>query len=406
MNGDFFAATYNYNGVYKLQKGLWTEANCGIKGATNYGLSSGPNGIYVATSNKIYHLPNSGSKWKRSGKDVPSEYIQKIEEFDSNLYAIDYNQKLYFLKNGDSTWKPFQGLVAKQGKFQGVLIHSDRLLISSGSKLYTISGDSLVEAGGAEGLGNYLVANGSVYATNTKEIFKSLNGGVTFSKIVDAGTLNVNHIWSWAVSGKNICVGSFNQGIFISRDEGLTWSHCWQDTSQAYFSGFVKQVMIKGNMIIASVNGNGKLIASYDWGQSWVDYNEGLSVNYKNDLVFPCINGVVAMGDTLYVALSYEGVFRRTLQASKITQAHENKLCLSLHPNPCDEKLEIKIGSLEGSANLSLFSATGQCLWNCECSGNDTIVLDVLRFNVGAYFVMIRSGTETCTSKFIRVYSR
>jgi photosystem II stability/assembly factor-like uncharacterized protein len=130
--------------------------------------------------------------------------------------------------------------------------------------------------------------SGNFYAGTQGRIYKSTNNGAQWS------SLTINPITPYvficlAISGNNFFAGCYSTGgMYNSSDFGNNWTLC--------FTGYVKDIVIKDNIVFAATEANG-IYSSTNNGGSWSQINNGLTSLYME-----CI-GVT--GGNLYAGGQY-----------------------------------------------------------------------------------------------------
>lgn len=131
-------------------------------------------------------------------------------------------------------------------------------------------------------------------------IFLTTNNGTSWSK-VDTGLFNLG-ISSLIINGENIFAGTYGGGVFLSTDNGKTWA------ATALDSQFVWSLALSGSNIFAGTQKG--IYLSGNNGSSWNQINSGLS-----SLV---VNSIITIGSNIYAGTT-GGVFISTNEGTNWT---------------------------------------------------------------------------------------
>lgn len=188
------------------------------------------------------------------------------------------------------------------------------------------------------------VSGSTVLASTTNGVFRSTNGGDTWSPVSNIGLIGLsltfanigNTIFAasafgvyrsgdngatWIESSQGLprfsSIGGFvakgsslfveiSNVIYVSADNGQNWNRAGTVPRENFSS--VGVLAVGGRNLFAAVNAFGssnKLYRSADDGQTWTPVVNGLPEN-----PFSQITQIVANGNTLYAVLSEEGIYR------------------------------------------------------------------------------------------------
>ncbi len=133
-------------------------------------------------------------------------------------------------------------------------------------------------------------------------IFLTTNNGTSWSK-VDTGLSNLG-ISSLIINGENIFAGTYGGGVFLSTNSGKTW------TATALDSQYVWSLALSGSNIFAGTQKG--IYLSSDNGSSWNQINSGLT-----SLV---VNSIITSGGNIFAGTT-GGVFLSTNNGTNWTSA-------------------------------------------------------------------------------------
>lgn len=276
----------------------WAQAGgFGAKNAAVTALAGGGQQIFAVVNWRIYSSTDQGTSWQRAGLD--SSAIFTIAEERGYLFAATLTG-VCRSDDGGKNWS-----VLQRG-YTGETLHLDGQRVFVGSKtgslfLSTDLGNdwqllnpnilwgpvtSIVNIGDT-----ILVGTGTVGGEPYDGLFLSRDNGRTWSIL-----LHLN-VWSLCISGSKIFAGTDN-GIYTSVDGGTTWT-------PSGLKGEQIAALTVGDNDVFAVTKKGGVFCSADNGASWKGINSGLEINN--------ITAILPNGDNLYVGTNGAGVYLRPL---------------------------------------------------------------------------------------------
>lgn len=316
-------------------KMLYDSASC------EYMLQVG-DAVYAAQADRIARSDDAGKTWKPESGTMPGEPIASIQEAGGKLFAIGWSGAVYSSLVGSAVWKrgtlpdpsyPVSFAIAAAGKnlyamfqesrvyrsadgggtwsrlnpgvtdqaFYGMAGFGDTLLIAyaSGMLRCTRNGthwEKIPEFADRNTITGIFRTGGSIYAQNSDSLFRSRDGGRTWTATADlptVGTLSIgsdgtflglgpeSEVYrsadsgkSWSVTrpptrrsgiglplpaGKTLYAVDRFDGCFRSVDSGSTWSRCADMPGIREIAGegsHIYALRIDGALFKASVNGS------------------------------------------------------------------------------------------------------------------------------------------------------
>ena len=217
-----------------------------------------------------------------------------------------------------------------------------------------------------------LVFDNKIFAgTYGEGIFVTENDGLTWSQI-DSGLTNMS-IHALNRIGSNIIAGTDN-GAFISSDTGRTWRK-GIGLSDIYVRGF------DNNGVLAFAATDQGVYVSVDHGNSWSQINFGLT----DTTVYS-----VTCNSTFAFAGTNSCVWRRPLSelpAGVFENANETNN-ISIYPNPTSNELRIKTNSNQ-KYFAQLFDMSGKLVVE-EIPFTQNTILDLTCQREGIYFLILK----------------
>ena len=287
-NTNTLYAGMEFHGVYKSTDGgaHWIAASKGLDSQNVLALAidpNNPNNLYVGLNgfgqSRIYKSTDGGTSWKLLlNGPQPQVSIIVIDPKNSNvIYAKSYNG-VYKSTDGGSTWNALQDL-----KITGV----NCIAISS---------------------------TGTIYVGVFGGIMKSDDNGLTFKSIKNE--LSDKIVLSIAIDSNNpnvIYAGTDGQGVFKSEDGGLTFTN-------VFSIGNISSLAIDpaNSDTVYAVYFAGNVFKTMDGGVTWknFDYNFGLTgvsdlnclvldPRNSNTLYLGCKNGIYKIVYSPYLISSF-----------------------------------------------------------------------------------------------------
>ncbi len=265
-NGSIFAGG-EYGGVFRSTDNgaTWEQTNNGLEDLEIRAIKSGPDGkIFVGTFHDLYRSTDNGDHWELADND----YCNDISVSSSGIiYAArgDSKQVSKSTDNGNS-W----------------------MTINNG--IDTTSIDYV----------QYTV-NGILIAVDPyKGIFKSTNGGATWSPSDSGYTIGDGPTSLISDSSGNILLSTYSAGLYESTDDGSSWSKINGDIPSTYILDV--SLNPSGYIFVTTFT---DLYKSVNNGTNWTQLNNGTVSNG-----FECIT--IDNSDNIVVGTNYYGVVRST----------------------------------------------------------------------------------------------
>jgi photosystem II stability/assembly factor-like uncharacterized protein len=286
----------NYDGIYKTEDGgdSWFKVNNGLNTLILDQLFVDPNSaeFVVAAGNdkKLYKTEDGGSTWQETLTADANITAILITENEGTIIAGDEQGNLYISRNRGQEWQESKLLSQDDtGAITAITTANDHLWIGTAKKgVYKSTEQGFVATN--QGLGDLritdLLANDStnLYASTWDQgFFISNDDGDTWTKSIQglqkdaqADQLKEPHFSVLAKSGNNIFLGGFD-GLFKSEDLGKSWN-----LLETLSLGTVVSYDISPNYLndqtLAIVTYVGNFYLSQDGGKTWTPRNKGLEI--------------------------------------------------------------------------------------------------------------------------------
>jgi len=243
--------------------------------------------------------------------------------------------------------------------------------------------------------------DGVVFASEDDYLYSSSNNGSnwsTASRIPGNGSLQNPAITCISFSKNNyVYVGTSNEGILMSTDNGKTWS----PLNKGIENQAVWSIVTDSTGSIWAGTDSGGVFYSTDLGSTWSRRNDGI--------VNPISVDVFSGPDNYLYAVNPKGyVFRSSNKITDITKEKssmpKNFTLSQNYPNPFNPITTIDYSIPKSSfVSLKVYDALGRevaTLVNEEKSpGNYSVVLNASQLSSGIYYYRIRTGSFTEVKK-------
>ena len=215
--------------------------------------------------------------------------------------------------------------------------------------------------------------------------------GATWTQSRSGLTGAVNVLVTMPGNGQLVYAGT-NSGLFISTDAGATWeaTDLTRSVRTLVYDPAHPQDMFAGTY------GYG-VYASTDSDTTWTQMNDGLTCNKV--LMLALRPGTE---NTLYAGTEGGSVFKTTVATglSARSPVAVRRSPIAICPNPCREFTNVSLGSslLSPHSPLFIYDASGRLVKTLEAH-TSSVLLRTSDLGPGAYFIRLKSGRDTHTSR-------
>jgi hypothetical protein len=228
-------------------------------------------------------------------------------------------------------------------------------------------------------------------------IFLSTNNGTSWTP-VNAGLTNPR-VYTLSASGANLFAGTGGR-VFLSSDSGTSWTA----VDSGLTSTLVRAFAVSDTNLFAATGGGGVFVSA-DSGMSWVAANSGLTS--------PSVLALTVSGTNLFAGTGAGGVLRRPLSemiiATRETSPYDIPGAYSLrqnYPNPFNPTttIEFMIPS-KSHVSLQIFNVLGRLVTTLVNEtldpGRHTAVWDAHLFASGVYLYRLQAGEYQETKRLV-----
>ena len=267
------------------------------------------------------------------------------------------------------------------------------------------------------------------------QVYKSVNGGSSWSAISQNFGTNLNHL-KVAPSNNIILYASFGGSLFKTEDGGAT---NWMQLSG--FVGDVNSIAVHptdASKIAIATTGNEKVYVSTDGGSNWQSYlfdlpdfsaralvweNNGedglyLGMNYgiyyidntftswqpfSNNLPNVIISEleINTVTEEIYAASYGRGLWKSYLFNSNLSVADFEIADLAIFPNPATDKISL-VWNRNEKLNIKLYDALGKLMKSTTSENfSEPFSIDVSNLSSGLYFLKINNSNAVMTKKIV-----
>ena len=194
-------------------------------------------------------------------------------------------------------WIPsFDGMTKRTGMTMWIILLA---LLVGLTSINSHSQNSWQQTNGPEGgsIRAFAVSGTNLFAgTHYNGVFLSTNNGTSWTA-VNSGLTSAD-VYALAVSGTNIFAGTYEGGVFRSTNNGTSWTAM----NSGLTSTDVLALAVSGTNLFAGTNGGAFL--STNNGTSWTAVNSGLTAKY--------VKALAVIGTNLFAGTNFGGVFLST----------------------------------------------------------------------------------------------
>lgn len=272
---NLFAGTFNYGLYTSTDNGMnWTQAGIGLNNRIVFSLTMFGNYLYAGTDIGVWRTSNNGAYWSLIGLN------------NNTIYSLASNQT-----------RVFAGL------------HVSGLFYSSGGTSWFISSLNVTNIKSIAVNGNLILAG----AGGNAGVYLSNNNGNNWTST----SLNNKSVYSLAINGSRAYAGT-GGGVYYSLDSGYTW------TRSPLNNDLVYSLAVNGNVVYAGTELNGVFLST-DNGLSWSQLNDGFPAGIT-------IYSLYIYNNYVYAGASLNGVYRRPVLQLPVTL--NQNICIQGFYNP------------------------------------------------------------------------
>jgi photosystem II stability/assembly factor-like uncharacterized protein len=377
-----------------------------------FSLASQGEWLFAGTTKSIRISSNEGSTWADKGEGLPDQHVLSIESIISTtglrLFGCLNAKSLYSSQDTGRSWSALPTPTSRPNLVERVSMPggNNLLFTSTNSEVYASRDSGITWQLSNEGMDNAIALSFTgiedlVFAAGVKNypngaIFVSTDEGLTWSQSFATSEPILKIVTMDLENGDALFAFSRGEGVWRSTDKGLNW-----DTANVGLpEGEVQALTVTGNLLFTVVKSSGVYV-SKDQGASWEFAGQGLTDT----------EGFVLESNDSYVYFGGQGtgVWRRPLsdfEEMKVRSITQQVLQLRIYPNPAQMTTQIDLPSeFSGNTTLSVYSTAGVLMHEVLLPPADAakrLSLDTSDWECGAYIIIVRSGELEASGVLIK----
>lgn len=284
-NGSHFLAGTSEGFFLSADHGsTWTPCNAGLTYPNIQTLVAHGDTILAGTSGGgVFRSMDGGQSWAPSNSGLTDPGVWTLAGHGTTIFAGTYQGGVFRSTDDGGSWNQVNaGLLSSDvmalaadnhemfaGTSRGVFVFQENSL--SWKQLNTGLSDTMITTLAAFG--------GDLYAaSSTNTVFLSTDDGITWSMLGSVPVLrSFNHIASMALLKGNLLAGTFGEGLFASTDHGAQWRLIGVPATDV-------QAFTVSDRYIFAATLSGGIYRTSNRGRSWVQANNGLLCWYMQAL--------------------------------------------------------------------------------------------------------------------------
>ncbi len=402
------AGTTKYGAYISHDNGAhWEAVNTGIASTTTVPVLAADNsGIYAAVENStnIYKSSDNGISWvELPAPHTTSSTITALAVANSTLLAGTSMEGVFNADVDGTLWQASTGIPKKiwvtNFLQSGSLLLAGTMSMSfpvapySGAYISNDIGITWTATDLPTSALSLVQHNGALYAGTTTDVRVSTDGGTHWVRSSPA-SIAESEIYSLASNGATLFAGSYNNGIFISHNNGITWTPSTMGLPENIR---VTRFAVYEQTVFAGTEDG--VFKTTDNGTTWESVTDGMEH-------IP-VQTIVIQGDYLYAGTTGAATWRRPLSELVITSVNESTPVQSgyeLFPNPMKTAATLRLcASCElHNATLSITTVAGQHVRSTHGLYGSSITIQRGELAPGVYaFTLEEHGTRLTSGTFV-----
>lgn len=460
MKSNFFTISVVLLSVFVFKNtahAKWQQTNNLLKGTTwpiqisSFAVIN--KSVYAGSSDGLFQTDDNGKTWTQIDNNPnSSKQINALVVSDKTLFAgFDGDKGVCKLNNDFPRWSEcdsglptysnvyslatsgnsiFAGVVDAEDADAGVIVggiyHSDNKGLSWTESNSGLPDSTIITALAAK--------DNTIYAgTFDRGIYQSTDNGATW-KALNNGLPEISFVTSIAIKEDKIFAVAYNlngddhlseSGIFISTDNGDSWSLSYEDDYNLIYSLYIvgnnilagggfygmgnKNILayqfIFGTIINAGdgFNASGSILQSNDDGKTWEDIDQDLNANSP-------VYCFAQNGDYLFAGTDSGRVYRKpmsevaSIKYGRLTTNHSNSEMSIKRNNTQIVNIDFTL-SFPEEVSFTVCTASGRALNSIAkkefTSGHHTLSWNTQTIPNGCYFVRMQSKTRNASSYIV-----
>jgi len=395
MNNMLICGTKS-EGVFYYDGTSWTNNLRGMICTEIWSMTTTSNSLVASNGTDVYSSKGNSNSWQNIALDIPKHYFGSVTSIGDRIFLayLDVANKQLIKYTDGNSWMDFTSIpqFKSEGTYQ---------MVTKGNNLYVYDKSYLFSTNNLGASWNdFSNASGNNSNFNDLVIYKNIpfaakSGNSELLRLdgnqwssTNNGLPSNKEIKSIAYSSDAIYTYVYNEGIYVSRDNGMSWTKAT--------NGFLPSFEVlsfasrDSNIFVSSAMG---VFYSSDYGQNWNPMNEGIEGLKTGPLVI--------YNDTLFVGTMGNGVWKHDLDdfipvVEKDTTWKVQHI--KVFPNPADEFVRFDFTDYD-KAQIRIFNILGSEMINTKLNSDRQIA--VSKLVSGTYIIVITTDLYTYTSKLV-----
>ena len=272
-SGSFLFAGTSSKGVFRSsnQGATWTPANSGLENATVLSFTKDQTYLYAGTNSGVYRSSNNGTTWIAANNGIQTQLVTNMVIGGGFLFAGTSGQGVYRSADQGNTWANANGGALNFSIIFAMCYVNNLLIVEADNYLFKTrdAGDTWSVDQGSTAfyvIKHFLVLGDTVLASARNGIFRSYNGGKTFTNFQPVLSDENTELLGFTFSNR-IVYTCEKRGMFRSTNIGVTWSSI-PATGLRFGTRFNNYFAQSGNSFLIGMDELG-VFRSTDVGQTW-----------------------------------------------------------------------------------------------------------------------------------------
>lgn len=354
---------------------------------------------YGSSSGSLFLTGDAGQDWTDITSNLNSfGSITAIAAYDGQVFAATDNSAVDVSPDSGVTWS--SGSTLGYFEIDGLFPTSNGLFAATSNGMFQspdegstwLSASSGIAAGDL-GLLSFAAGTSAYYCgSTTGAVYVSTDSGEIWNNITPPSSFDsVNAI---AVTNTGAIISGSASGVFVSADQGATWSDPLLSSYE------ITSLLSVGSNVFAGTTGG--IFVSTDGGRTWNNEDQGLTILSVTALV---MNGV-----DLYAGTTGGGVWRRPLsEMIKFSSVRSNDVTASIeqsYPNPFTQQTTIPFSLTQTEhVSVTIFNMLGQEITTLADqdfgAGPHEVVWNAGRMPSGSYVCRIATSEGVQTQSLV-----
>jgi hypothetical protein len=365
LGSNLFAATWEGVFLSTNNGSSWSEVDSGLANKKVLALAVDGTYLYAGTCPcGVFRSTDYGKSWTAANSGLVYPFVSSLAvgpggALGSNVFAGTYGGVIYQLSDHEADWS---AVFTTTGSVQSLAFCGSNLLAGAYEGIILLrTGDGRIweevyDDGPSWSASSFAVDAGKILAGSGRHALVSTDSGKTWlaTTLRDGGMFS--GISSVAVSGANLFVGSYRDGVFRSTNNGTNWVALnsglprLRNDSTAIVA--LNALTVCGGNLFAGTSAG--VFLSTNNGEYWTEVNSGLPLSPWDTTSIARVDAFAESGGSLFAGTS-AGVFLSTNNGTTWTAANTG-----LPTNPSGSYPSVNCFAISGT---SLFAGTRLGIW-------------------------------------------